>query len=73
MDGNASGDYWWYGGSDPTFTFKLDIFDIYRLMEIVEEEDIESCGYEAGDITGEGDVNIFDVYALITFVMEGIM
>ena len=42
-------------------------------MEIVEEEDIESCGYEAGDITGEGDVNIFDVYALITFVMEGIM
>ena len=73
LDGNASGDYWWYGGSDPTFTFKLDIFDIYRLMEIVEEDDIESCGYEAGDITGEGDVNIFDVYALITFVMEGIM
>ena len=73
LDGNASGDYWWYGGSDPTFTFKLDIFDIYRLMEIVEEDDIESCGYEAGDITGEGEVNIFDVYALITFVMEGIM
>tara|TARA_A100000164_G_scaffold95998_1_gene83379 strand:- start:911 stop:2143 length:1233 start_codon:yes stop_codon:yes gene_type:complete len=71
LDGNAYGDYWWYGGLDPTFTFKLDIFDIYRLMEVVEADDVESCGYEAGDLTGEGETNIFDVYALIALIMDG--
>ena len=71
LDGNANGDYWWYGESDQTFTFKLDIFDIYRLMEIVDAGELEGCGYEAGDLTGEGDVNIFDVYALITIVTDG--
>ena len=70
LDGNANGDYWPYGELDSEFTFVLDIFDIYRLMEIVEVGDEESCGYEAGDLTGEGDVNIFDVYALIAFVMD---
>ena len=70
LDGNANGDYWRYGELDSEFTFVLDIFDIYRLMEIVEVGDEESCGYEAGDLTGEDDVNIFDVYALIAFVMD---
>ena len=70
LDGNANGDYWRYGELDLEFTFVLDIFDIFRLMEIVEVGDEESCGYEAGDLTGEGNVNIFDVYALIAFVMD---
>ena len=71
LGGNANGDYWWYGGADPSFSYQIDIFDFYRLLEIVESGDTESCGYEAGDITGEGDVNIFDVYAMITLLMDG--
>ena len=71
LGGNANGDYWWYGGVDPSFSYQIDIFDFYRLLEIVESGDTESCGYEAGDITGEGYVNIFDVYAMITLLMDG--
>ena len=31
----------------------------------------EGCGYQAGDLTGDGDVNIIDVIALASFIMEG--
>ena len=36
LGGNANGDYWWYGGNDPSFSYQIDIFDFYRLLEIVE-------------------------------------
>ena len=32
---------------------------------------MEGCGYEAGDLTFEGDVNTFDIYALVGFIMDG--
>ena len=71
--GNANGDYWWYGGTDPSFSYQINIFDLIKLLEIVESGDNESCGYEAGDVTGEGEVNIFDVYAMITLLMDGLI
>ena len=73
LGGNANGDFWWYGGTDPSFSYQINIFDLYRLLEIVESANIESCGYEAGDLTGEGDVNIFDVYAMISLLMDGLI
>ena len=44
-----------------------------RLIEIVETSNLESCGYEAGDLTGEGEVNIFDIYALVSYLMDGLI
>ena len=41
------------------------------LSDIVTSGDTESCGYTAGDLTGEGDVNLIDIIALASFIMEG--
>ena len=70
--GNVYGDYWIYD-HDIELSYQVNIFDFYRLLEIVENNDQESCGYEAGDLTGEGDVNIFDAYALLGFIIDGIL
>ena len=70
--GNIYGDYWIYN-DDIEYSYQVDIFDFYRLLEIVENNDQENCGHEAGDLTGEGDVNIFDVYALVGLIMDGIL
>ena len=70
--GNIYGDYWIYN-DDIEYSYQVDIFDFYRLLEIVENNDQENCGHEAGDLTGEGDVNIFDVYALIGLIMDDIL
>ena len=69
--GNAYGDYWEYDGQ--VLSYDVNIFDLIRLIEIVETSDAESCGYEAGDLTGEGEVNIFDIYALIGYLMDGLI
>ena len=71
VTGNVYGDYWEYNGQDPSFN--VDIFDIYRLMEIVDAGELEGCGYEAGDLTGEGEVSIFDIYALVGYIMDGLI
>ena len=55
---------------DIEYSYQVDIFDFYRLLEIVENNDQENCGHEAGDLTGEGDVNIFDVYAFVGLIMD---
>ena len=71
VTGNVYGDYWEYNGQDPSFN--VDIFDILRLIEIVETNDVESCGFEAGDLTLEGEVSIFDIYALVGYIMDGLI
>ena len=65
------GDYWEYDGQN--LSYNVNIFDVMRLIEIVETSDLESCGYEAGDLTGEGEVNIFDIYALVGYLMDGLI
>ena len=71
IHGNTYGDYWAYNGQN--HSYNVNIFDLLRLIEIVETTDLESCGYEAGDLTGEGEVNIFDIYALIGYLMDGLI
>ena len=71
IPGNVSGDLWYYDNTSIEPTVSVDLFDVLILAEIVESGDQESCGYEAGDMTGEGDVNIIDVIALASFIMEG--
>ena len=70
--GNIYGDYWIYDDGIE-LSYQVNIFDVFRLLEIVENNDQESCGYEAGDLTGEGEVNIFDAYALLGLIMDGII
>ena len=69
--GNVYGDYWEYDGQN--LSYNVNIFDVMRLIEIVEASNLESCGYEAGDLTGEGEVNIFDIYALVGYLMDGLI
>ena len=69
--GNVYGDYWEYDGQN--LSYNVNIFDVMRLIEIVETSNAESCGYEAGDLTGEGEVNIFDIYALVGYLMDGLI
>ena len=70
--GNTYGDYFIYD-DDIELSYQVNIFDVFRLLEIVENNDQENCGYEAGDLTGEGEVNIFDAYALLGLIMDGII
>ena len=71
IPGNVNGDLWWYdtGNLDPTVS--VDIFDVLRLADIVTSGDQESCGYQTGDMTGEGDVNIIDIIALVSMILDG--
>ena len=71
IPGNVSGDYWYYDTSSLEPTVTIDVFDVLKLSEIIVSGEEESCGYQAGDLTGDGDVNIIDVIALASFVMEG--
>ena len=65
FSGNTSGDFDLDGFS------QVDIFDVITLSDIVDSGDTESCGYEAGDLTGEGNVTIIDVIALASFIIQG--
>ncbi len=69
--GNVNGDLWYYDDVSLEPSVSVDLFDVLRLVEIVESNDTESCGYQAADFTGEGDVNTFDIYALVGLIMDG--
>jgi len=69
--GNVNGDLWYYDTSSLEPTVNIDVFDVLALSDIVTSGDTESCGYTAGDLTGEGDVNLIDIIALASFIMEG--
>ena len=71
IPGNVSGDYWYYDTSSLEPTVTIDVFDVLKLSEIIVSGEEESCGYQAGDLTGDGDVNIIDVIALASFIMDG--
>ena len=54
---------------DQTITF--DVFDILSLADVVELMEQESCGFQTGDLTGDGEVNIFDIIQLAGMIIEG--
>ena len=65
VSGNANGNL----GLDDNVI--IDVFDVLSLADIVTSGDQESCGYQAGDMTGEGDVNIIDIIALVSMILDG--
>ena len=69
--GNTNGDLWYYDENSLEPNVLVDIFDVLMLSDIVESGIQEGCGYQSGDLTGEGNVDIIDVIALSSFIMDG--
>jgi len=63
VDGNI------YGEVDYQSNYDIDIFDLITLMDIIANDDTNNCGYEIGDITNDGNVNIIDAIALIQRIL----
>ena len=63
VDGNI------YGEVDYQSYYDIDIFDLITLMDIIANDDTNNCGYEIGDITNDGNVNIIDAIALLQRIL----
>ena len=57
-----------YGEIDNQNNYSIDIFDLLSLLDIIISNDTNSCGYQIGDITSDGQVNILDVVALVQLI-----
>ena len=49
----------------------IDIFDVLSLVDIILENDQESCGFESANVNGDGNVNIIDVITLVQLILSG--
>ena len=50
--------------------YNIDIFDLLTLIDIIAFDNINSCGFDIGDITGDGNVNMFDVFAIAQMILS---
>ena len=60
-------------GDDCDLCDNLNVFTNANIYGEVYEQnnyDINSCGYEIGDITGDGEVNIFDAISIIQMIIS---
>ena len=62
IDGNI------YGEIDNQNNYSIDIFDLLSLLDIIISNNTNSCGYQIGDITGDGRVNILDAIAIVQLI-----
>lgn len=50
----------------------INVMDLLKLSDIVQDGDeIDECILETGDMTGDGVVNLIDVYAFATMLSDG--
>ena len=63
VDGNI------YGDVDYQSNYDIDIFDLITLIDIIANDNTNNCGYEIGDITNDGNVNIIDAIALLQRIL----
>lgn len=59
-----------YGEYNETEGYDIDIFDLISLVDILLDDDLNSCGYEIGDVSGDGNVNILDVVSIVQMIMS---
>ena len=64
IDGNV------YGELNDQNNYNIDIFDLLTLIGIIAFDNINSCGFDIGDITGDGNVNMFDVFAIAQMILS---
>ena len=57
-----------YGEIDNQNNYSIDIFDLLSLLDIIISNNTSSCGYQIGDITSDGQINILDVVALVQLI-----
>ena len=49
----------------------IDIFDVMALVEILLENDQESCGSEIADMNSDGNQNVVDIITLVQILLNG--
>ena len=59
------------GGVNTDQTITVDVFDVLSLSGIVVSGDQESCAYDIGDLNDDGYVNLVDIFALASMILEG--
>ena len=64
IDGNI------YGDINLSGNFTIDIFDLLTLTDIIAFNNQGSCGFDIGDITNDGAVNILDVISLSQIILN---
>ena len=45
--------------------------DILTLVDIIAIEDGDNCSYEAANVNGDNQINMFDLIALVQMVLGG--
>ena len=59
------------GNVDENGNFIFDIMDILSLVDVVIENNQESCAYQAANMNGDNNVNIIDVITLVQMLLGG--
>ncbi|MBA65607.1 MAG: hypothetical protein CMG55_07400 [Candidatus Marinimicrobia bacterium] len=49
----------------------IDIFDVMRLVDILLDNDQESCGAEIADMNSDGNENVVDIISLVQLLLGG--
>ena len=64
------------GEIDNTFTIDnepiINVMDLLKLADIISlEPEIDACLSITGDLTGDGVINLIDIYAFASMILEG--
>ena len=59
------------GSVDGNGGVSIDIFDVLAIVDIILDDDTESCGYESADINNDSRVNAIDAIILVRLILDG--
>jgi hypothetical protein len=59
------------GSVDVNGNIIFNVMDILSLVDIIAENDLESCGYQTANVNGDNYVNVIDVIALVQMILKG--
>jgi hypothetical protein len=49
----------------------LNVMDILNLVDIIAIENGDNCSYEAANVNGDNQIDVFDIIALVQMVLGG--
>ena len=49
----------------------MNVMDILHLVDIIAIKDGDNCSYEAANVNGDNQIDVFDVIALVQMVLGG--
>ena len=66
---------WVSGNTDATLdmdgNITLNVMDILNLVDIIAIENGDNCSYEAANVNGDNQIDVFDIIALVQMVLGG--